>query len=296
MLNKKPLYGKSFFERNKHHNLHIYFNDMKQFHLLTREKERELAIRIRKFNDPVAETDLIQGNLRLVVKIAMDFQKKFHFHLQDLIQEGNIGLTKAVKKFDPDKNVKFSFYAAYWIKAYILRYIMENWSIVKIGTTQKQRILFFNLYKVKQKFLEDQGDDDDSNFNFFKNKGISDFEINEMDQRLNKGDDSLNSPIVNDAKLEKLDTIPQNAKSVEELFANEELKGHLKQAISEFKKKLAPRELEIFECRMISDSPLTLRKLGEKFGISRERVRQIEKKIFNKFKTHFINHYGDLKS
>jgi RNA polymerase sigma-32 factor len=293
-LYRKNMHPQSYAEANTHYSLQLYFKDLKQYHLLSREQEKELAIRIKQYNDPVAETDLIQANLRLVVKIANDYKKKFHFHLQDLIQEGNVGLTRAVRKFDPDKNVKFSIYASYWIKAYILRFMMENWSIVKIGTTQKQRILFFNLYKVKQKLRESKDRDIDiSQFHLFKNKGINNFDINEMDQRLNKGDESLNSPIVKNSKQEKLESIPENAMMIDEQVSNKEIRENLKQAISEFRKKLNPRELEIFDLRMVSDSPLTLRKLGEKYGISRERVRQVEKRIYNRLKEYIINHCGD---
>ncbi|KPA12926.1 RNA polymerase sigma70 [Candidatus Magnetomorum sp. HK-1] len=285
--NRQRAYTNSFGEVTPHYGLQIYFKDVKQYQLLTRAKERELAIRIKRYNDPVAETDLIQANLRLVVKIAVAFQRMFHFHLQDLIQEGNIGLTKAAKKFDPDKNVKFSCYASYWIKAYILQYIMKNWSIVKIGTTQKQRILFYNLNKVKKQFLEDQ-DFDISQHRLFKSKGINNYDIYEMDQMLNKGDDSLNSSVMKDSRQEKLDIIPESAEAADEQLAHKEFKKYLKETISEFRKELNPRELEIFENRMVSDSPLTLRELGEKFGISRERVRQVEKRIFNRVKDYFI--------
>jgi len=275
--------------------LSIYFKGMKKYHLLSREKEKELAIRIKLYNDPIAEADLIQANLRLVVKIASAFQKMFHFPLQDLIQEGNFGLSKAAKKFDPDKNVKFSYYSSFWIKAYILKYIMENWSIVKIGTTQKQRILFFNLNKLRQKMLDNVDSDCDSaQLNFLSQKGINDYDIYEMDQRLNHGDDSLNTPAINDSKLEKLDMIAEKNISADEQLANKEFQAFLEQAIDEFRKELNPRELDIFENRMVSDTPLSLRRLGEKFGISRERVRQVEKNISKRMKDYFNNNSKEV--
>jgi len=289
---RQPAYSKYYTGANVHSGLNMYFKDIKQYQLISREKERELAIRIKRYNDPVAEKDLIKANLRLVVKIAVDFQKMFRLHLQDLIQEGNVGLTKAARKFDPDKNVKFSFYASYWIKAYIQKYIMENWSIVKIGTTQKQRVLFFNLNKVKKKFIEDK-DFNISQFQLFKNKGIKDSDINEMDQCLKKGDDSLNSPAIKDSMIEKLDTIPESSESVDEQLAKKEFKKTIKQAFSEFRKELNPRERDIFESRMISESPLTLKKLGEKYGITRERVRQIEKRISGRIKDYLLTNCAD---
>jgi len=279
---------------NNQNGLYIYLNNIKRYHLLTREKERELAFRVKRFNDPLAETELIESNLRLVVKIAIAFKKSFTFHLQDLIQEGNVGLTKAVKKFDPDRNVKFSVYASYWIKAYMLKYIMENWSIVKIGTTRKQRVLFFNLNKVKKQLFESKEKDTDiTEFDLFKSKGINHSDINEMDQRLNKGDESLNATLVHDSKVEKLDIIPADFDGVDEQLAQKEWQKQFQVVITEFKKQLNARELEIFNHRMISDAPQSLRQLGEKYGISRERVRQVEKRIFDRLKDFVLNNYED---
>ena len=279
---------------NNQNGLYIYLNNIKRYHLLTREKERELAFRVKRFNDPLAETELIESNLRLVVKIAIAFKKSFTFHLQDLIQEGNVGLTKAVKKFDPDRNVKFSVYASYWIKAYMLKYIMENWSIVKIGTTRKQRVLFFNLNKVKKQLFESKEKDTDiTEFDLFKSKGINHNDINEMDQRLNKGDESLNATLVHDSKVEKLDIIPADFDGVDEQLAQKEWQKQFQVVITEFKKQLNARELEIFNHRMISDAPQSLRQLGEKYGISRERVRQVEKRIFDRLKDFVLNNYED---
>ena len=292
----KNAYAQTLVHSNAQNGLYVYLNNIKRYHLLTREKERELAFRVKRFNDPVAESELIESNLRLVVKIAIDFKKKFTFHLQDLIQEGNLGLTKAAKKFDPERNVKFSIYASYWIKAQMLKFIMENWSIVKIGTTKKQRVLFFNLNKVKKQLLESKEKDTDiAEFDLFKSKGINHSDINEMDQRLNKGDDSLNASLVNDSKVEKLDTIPAVADGVDEQFAKHEFQKIFQSAITEFKKTLNARELDIFNHRMISDSPLSLRQLGEKYAVSRERIRQVEKRIFNRLKDFVVSNYGNLE-
>jgi RNA polymerase sigma-32 factor len=291
---KNNAYAQTLVNSNTQNGLYIYLNNIKHYNLLTREKERELAFRVKRYNDPVAETELIESNLRLVVKIALAFKKKFTFHLQDLIQEGNVGLTKAAKKFDPDRNVKFSIYASYWIKAHILKFIMENWSIVKIGTTKKQRVLFFNLNKVKKEIFESREKDSDiEDFHLFKSKGINHSDINEMDQRLNKGDDSLNASLMQDSKVEKLDIMPSGIASVDEQLAQQEFQKNFHTAITEFKKKLNARERDIFNHRMISDEPQSLRQLGEKYGISRERIRQVEKKIFNRLKEFVVNNYGD---
>jgi RNA polymerase sigma-32 factor len=291
---KNKAYAQTLVNTNSQNGLYLYLNDIKRYQLLTREKERELAFRVKRFNDPIAETELIESNLRLVVKIAIAFKKKFTFHLQDLIQEGNVGLTKAAKKFDPDRNVKFSIYASYWIKAHMLKFIMENWSIVKIGTTKKQRVLFFNLNKVKKQLLESKEKDlDIAEFNLFKSKRINHCDINEMDQRLNKGDESLNASLMQDSKMEKIDIMPAGVDSVDEQLAKQEFKKNFQAAITEFRKKLNARELDIFSHRMISDEPQSLRQLGEKYGISRERIRQVEKRIFHRLKEFVVNNYGD---
>jgi RNA polymerase sigma-32 factor len=294
---KNNAYAQTLVNTNTQNGLYIYLNNIKRYHLLTREKERELAFRVKRFNDKVAEAELIESNLRLVVKIAIDFNKKFTFHLQDLIQEGNVGLTKAARKFDPDRNVKFSIYASYWIKAHILKFLMENWSIVKIGTTKKQRVLFFNLNKVKKQLFESSEQDSDiAEYDLFKSKGINHSDINEMDQCLNKGDDSLNALLMQDSKVEKLDALPSNDDGVDEQFAEKEIQKNLQAAIAAFRKELNARELDILNHRMISDAPQSLRQLGEKYGISRERIRQIEKRIFNRFKEFVVNNYHDRLS
>ena len=134
--------------------LQRYLSEVSRYRLLTRDEERELAIKVREYGDRDAAYNLVTSNLRLVVKIALEFQRVWMQNLLDLIQEGNIGLMQAVKKFDPYKNVKFSYYASFWIKAYILKFIMDNWRLVKIGTTQGQRKLFFKLKKEKQKLID----------------------------------------------------------------------------------------------------------------------------------------------
>lgn len=174
---------------------HLYLFEIKQHPLLSRKDEMELAIRYRERLDLESAYKLITANLRLVVKIAMDFQGYWTQNLMDLIQEGNMGLMQAVKKFDPYRGYKLSYYASFWIKAYIIKFVIENWKLVKIGTTQAQRILFFNLHKEKER-LEAQGIKASPTL-LSHRMNVKESEIVEMDQRLSNGDFSLDSPCPN---------------------------------------------------------------------------------------------------
>ena len=237
---------------------------------------------------------MVTSNLRLVVKIALEFQRVWMQNLLDLIQEGNIGLMQAVRKFDPYKNVKFSYYASFWIKAYILKFIMDNWRLVKIGTTQGQRKLFFKLKKEKQKLI-DEGFDPKPKL-LSERLGVSEREIVDMDQRLDGWDVSLDAPLKDDSDTERIDFVSADAESAEEQVAKKEMDVLLNEKVIEFKRKLTPRELEIFEQRIFSDSPVTLQEIGIRYGISRERVRQVEKNIIKKMKEFFRREISDFDS
>ena len=276
----------------KYDPLQRYLAEISKYKLLTREEERELAIRVREHQDKEAAYILITSNLRLVVKIALEFQRVWMQNLLDLIQEGNIGLMQAVRKFDPYKNVKFSYYSSFWIKAYILKFIMDNWRLVKIGTTQGQRKLFFQLKKEKQKLI-DQGFDPKPKL-LSEKLGVSEQEIINMDQRLDGWDVSLDAPLKEDSDSERIDFVSTDAESAEDHVARREIESILNEKIEAFKKKMTKRELEIFDNRIFSDSPLTLQEIGEKYGISRERVRQIEKNILKKMKEFFNDEIPDF--
>jgi RNA polymerase sigma-32 factor len=274
--------------------LQRYLTEISQYKLLTRERERELAIRIREDGDDAAAYELITSNLRLVVKIALDFQRIWMQNLLDLIQEGNIGLMQAAKKFDPYKNVKFSYYASFWIKAYILKFIMDNWRLVKIGTTQGQRKLFFKLKKEKQKLIE-QGFDPKPKL-LSEKLGVSEKEIVEMDQRLDGWDVSLDAPLKDDSDTDRIEFLGSTNESAEDQVAKKETEMLLRLKIEEFRKKMTPRELEIFDLRIFSDDPVTLQEIGDRYGISRERVRQVEKNIIKKIKEYIKREIPDFES
>lgn len=272
--------------------LQRYLMEISRYKLLTREQEIELGKKVREEGDSEAAYVMVTANLRLVVKIALEFQRVWMQNLLDLIQEGNIGLMQAVKKFDPYKNVKFSYYSSFWIKAYILKFIMDNWRLVKIGTTQGQRKLFFKLKKEKQKLI-DEGFDPKPKL-LSERLGVSEREIVDMDQRLDGWDVSLDAPLKNDSDTERIEFLETDVESTEDQVARKEMEALLHNKISEFKKTMTPRELEIFEQRIFSDSPATLQEIGDRYGISRERVRQVEKNIIKKMREYFKREIPDF--
>lgn len=272
--------------------LQRYLAEISSYKLLTREQERELALRVYHENDSAAAYELVTSNLRLVVKIALEFQRIWMQNLLDLIQEGNIGLIHAARKFDPYKNVKFSYYASFWIKAYILKFIMDNWRLVKIGTTQGQRKLFFKLKKEKQ-LLIDQGFDPKPKL-LSEKLGVSEKEVIDMDQRLDGWDVSLDAPLKEDSDSERIDFVSTETESAEDQLARKQIESILHHKLEGFKKLLTKRELEIFEQRVFSDNPATLQEIGDRYGISRERVRQVEKSIIKKMQEYFRDELPDF--
>ena len=212
--------------------LQRYLAEISNYKLLTREQEKELGIQVREHGDKEAAYRLVTSNLRLVVKIALEFQRVWMQNLLDLIQEGNIGLMQAVKKFDPYKNVKFSYYASFWIKAYILKFIMDNWRLVKIGTTQGQRKLFFKLKKEKQKLI-DLGFEPKPKL-LSERLGVSEREIVDMDQRLDGWDVSLDAPLKEDSDTERIEFLSTATESIEDQVSKKEIEALLHNKIAEF--------------------------------------------------------------
>ena len=262
--------------------LQRYLAEIRRYSLLTREEERSLAIQYREKDDIEAAYRLITANLRLVVKIALEFQRYWMTNLLDIIQEGNIGLMHAVKKFDPYRGVKLSYYASFWIKAYILKFIMDNWRLVKIGTTQAQRRLFFNLNKERER-LESLGYDAGPKL-LAEKLDTKEEEIIEMDQRMGSWDVSLESPVRDDSDSTHRDLLLSKDISHEEVLAESQTRDMFLEKLEEFRETLRGKELYIFEKRLLSDSPLTLQQIGDEYGLSKERVRQIQKKLIEKIK------------
>ncbi|WP_027186264.1 sigma-70 family RNA polymerase sigma factor [Desulfovibrio inopinatus] len=272
--------------------LQLYLKEIGRFPMLEPEEEFELSRRVHDFNDQDAAFRLISSHLRLVVKIAMDFQRRWMQNVLDLIQEGNVGLMRAVQKFDPDKGIKFSYYAAYWIKAYILKYIMDNWRLVKIGTTQAQRKLFYNLNKERQR-LQVQGFDPTAS-NLSQSLNVSEADIVEMDQRLSGNDLSLDVSLGEDSGTTRLDFLPALTPGIEELLAKDEISDLLEQHVRKMMPSLNEKECDILQKRILSDSPLTLREIGDEYGITRERVRQIEARLLQKLREYFTENIEDF--
>ncbi len=253
--------------------LQRYMAEISRYPLLSPEEEKALAIRYREEGDVRAAYTLVLANLRLVVKIAYEFRRNFA-NLMDLIQEGNIGLMRAVEKFDPYRGVKLSSYAAWWIRAYMIRFILNNWSLVKIGTTQNQRRLFFNLKKAKQE-LEAQGFRPEPRL-IAARLNVREDEVVEMEKRLSGSDVSLDAPLDDDSEASRIDFVADDAGDVSEELAEREFRHLLRGKLAEFRKTLNDRDRAIFDRRLMAEDPVTLRELGEDFGVSRERVRQIE--------------------
>lgn len=265
--------------------LQLYLSEIKKYKLLSREEEKELAIRFREKNDENAGYTLVTSNLRLVVKIAMDFHRYWTKNLLDLIQEGNLGLLQAVKKFDPYRGIKFSYYASFWIKAYMLKFIMDNWKLVKIGTTQSQRKLFFNLAKEREKLIS-EGFAPEPRL-LAERLDVKEEEVVEMSQRLGGWEVSLNSPVGGDDSREAYDSLmPDPGMGVDEKLSEKQEGVKLSEKLGEFRKTLSGKDLDIFDNRIMSEKPVTLQELGDKYGISRERVRQIQEKIIKKIKNY----------
>ena len=265
--------------------LQNYLTSISQYKLLSRDEEQILFKRLNEQGDSQAAHKLVTSNLRLVVKIALDYRRMWMQNLLDLIQEGNVGLMKAVEKFDPNKKVKFSYYASFWIKAYIIKHLMDNFRLVKIGTTQAQRKLFFRLKKEKQQ-LRDEGVEPRAEL-ISDRLGVSKKDVVEMDQRINGWDISLDAPLTDDTDAARIEFLKTSSEPLEDKISKKEFDTILHQRIAEFKKEMNQRELDIFNQRIFAEDPETLAEIGKRYGISRERVRQIQKNIIAKMKESF---------
>ena len=266
--------------------LQAYMRDVQRYALLKPEETQELAVKYVTTGDLDAARKLVTANLRLVVKIAFDYRRAYR-NILDLIQEGNIGLMQAVKKYDPYRGVKLSSYAAWWIRAYILRFILNNWRLVKLGTTQAQRKLFFNLKKEKAR-LSALGIDPTPEL-IADRLAVTPDEVMHMDRRLSSGEASLDAPVggIDGRTTSRIELMADtDLRGADEQLADGELNDILSQKIHEFGRTLTGKEAIIFTERLMSDEPKTLQELGEKFGVSRERVRQLEKRLTLKIKAY----------
>lgn len=261
--------------------LDAYLAEIRRFSPLSKEAEHAAAVEYHKTKSPEAAYTLVSGSLWLVVKIARDYERVAK-NVLDLIQEGNIGLMEAVRNFDPYRGVRFPSYAVWWIRAYIIRYIIANWRMVKIGTTQAQRKLFFNLKKESDR-LEREGIYPSTKL-LAERLNVKEGEVVEMSQRLGGSDMSFDAPLQDDNDSSLLSVIPSDDESAEEQLAKKQLRDTLASSVSEFEAALTPKEREIFKGRIMAEEKLTLQELSDSLAISKERVRQIENKLREKLK------------
>jgi RNA polymerase sigma-32 factor len=269
-----------------------YMNEVRRYPLLTPEEEKSLATRLVEHGDTTAARKLIEANLRLVVKIAYEYRRA-HKNLLDLVQEGNIGLIQAVGKFDPYRGVKLSSYAAFWIRAYILKFILNNWRLVKIGTTQAQRKLFFNLRKEREK-LEQLGFHPSSAL-LAEKLDVPEKEVIEMERRLAAPEASLDAPLGSsddEGTRTRLDYIPSDEARPDHAVEQSQFSELLKGKLETFAKTLEGREQTIFRERWLTEEPLTLQELGDRYNVSRERARQLEKRMLDRLKKYLEAELG----
>lgn len=263
--------------------LQQYLAEVRRYPYLTKEEELQLFQEYQAHGSREAAVKLIMANLRVSVSIAAEYLHTGADHM-DLIQEGNVGLMHAIKKFDPSKNVRFYAYAAWWSRAYILRYLLHTFRLVKVGTTQDQRKLFYNLKKEKAK-LEREGFAPDTKL-LADRLNVRERDVVEMDQRLGNWELSLDQPIGEDQESTLLDVLPSHQEPADEQLADHQLKTLFRAKLAEFIKTLEERDEDILRNRILSDSPLTLDDLGNKYGITKERTRQLEARIIKRLRDY----------
>jgi RNA polymerase sigma-32 factor len=266
---------------------------LRQYAPITREQEHELAVRWVEAGDREAARQLVLANLRLVVKIAMEYRRAWT-NVLDLIQEGNVGLLQATQRFDPYKGVKLSSYAVYWIRAYILKYILDNVRIVRLGKTRAERKLFFRLNKEKRE-LERQGFEVSPKL-LAERLDVSESDVSDMEQRLSRGELSLQAPAFSDDDRTEIgDRIASGGAGVEQTVADAELRQVFMERVREFADGLEPRDRRIVDARILAEEPLSLQELGTEFGVSRERVRQLEARIVSQLREHLKRNMVDFE-
>lgn len=264
--------------------LRRYLSEVGKFPMLTEDQEKSLVAKYRATADPQAARQLVGSHLRLVVKIAMEFRRAY-WNLMDLIQEGNLGLMVAIKKFNPEKGARFGYYATWWIRAYILKYILDNFRLIKIGTTKAQRKLFYNLMQEKRR-IEAMGIKADSRL-LSERLDVPQYEVEQMRKRLTQSEVHLDAPVGGDSDAILSDFISDNDIPIDEKLAKEQVQDIFQDKLREFAEKLQPREQRVLQERLLAEVPLTLQQIADDYGISKERARQIEARIIEKLREFF---------
>ena len=269
-----------------------YMREVQQHPLLSPEEEHALAVHYSETGDVATAARLVTANLRLVVKLAYEYRRAYR-NMMDLIQEGNIGLMQAVRRYDPYRGVKLSSYAAWWIRAYMLRFILNNWRLVKIGTTQAQRKLFFNLNKERAR-LTALGIEP-SHAEIARRLNVDEKDVVEMDRRLSRGDASLDAS-VSDGEgraSTRMELLPSGSEGPDALTEGVELQEMVREHLDEFRKTLQGKDVIIYDKRLVAEEPMTLQELGDEFGVSRERVRQLEARLTGRLREYLRTKLGD---
>ncbi len=273
--------------------LRRYLLEISRFSVLSREEEHRLAVQYHKTGDREAAYRLVTSNLKLVVKIAMIYQKVYR-NLLDLIQEGNIGLIQAVRRYDPNRGTRLPTYAAWWIKAYILKFLLDNARMVKVGTTNTRRKILMHLNREKRE-LEAKGITPTYKL-LAENLGVEEAEIRDVEQAMSGPDISLDAPVGNDdGDRRYVDTLNLMEQSVDEKIAHGEFRELLEKKFKDFAGSLSERERVILNERLIADEPQTLQQIADRYGVSREAVRVAEKKLTAKIRKYMIESFGDVR-
>ena len=274
-----------------------YLTEIRKFPLLQPEEEYMLAKRWKEHEDPEAARKLVTSHLRLVAKIAMGY-RGYGLPVSEIVAEGNVGLMQAVKRFEPDKGFRLATYAMWWIRASIQEYILRSWSLVKMGTTAAQKKLFFNLRKAKTKIEAiEEGDMTPEHVATIADQlGVPEREVIDMNRRLSGPDSSLNAPLKSDSESEWQDWLADDTIDQETRMAEREEMGERHELLTGALGELTEREREIIEARRLKDDPATLEELSQKYGVSRERVRQIEVRAFEKLQTQMKRALADKRS
>lgn len=273
--------------------LQRYLEEIRRYEVLDPEVQQELAQKFRETGDLEIAKRLVTTNLRLVVKIAMEYRSTYN-NVLDLIQEGNVGLMKAVSNYDPYKGTRLSYYASWWIRSYILKFLLDNFRLVKVGTTQAQKKLFYNLMREKDR-LEAQGIQAGPKL-LADTLNVREKDVQEMSLRLSSrgGETSLDAPIGDDDSRTAANSLADEAEGADETIAQKQLQGILADHISEFVQSLNEKERILFHERLMNEEPKTLQEVADQFGITRERARQIEAKVVEKLRKHMSVHIDGL--
>lgn len=262
-----------------------YVKEISRYKLLTPEEEESLLKELQESGDIEVAKKLVLANLRLVVKIAIEYRSAWQ-NVMDLIQEGNIGLMKAVSKYDGTKGAKLSYYASWWIRSYILKFILDNFRLVKIGTTNEQKKLFFNLMKEKERLIGLGFSPDNKMIS--ESLGVSEKSVAVMDKRLSQGGSELSLETRTDENGPSLGDILTNSDEmmIDDKLADLQGVEILKEQLQHFLEGLKDRDREIFEMRLLSEVPASLQSIADQYGVSRERIRQIEERLINNLKVY----------